>query len=170
MKYVIRFSPDDIAINGKPLQEEVERDIEREMFRLRIQVATLKDGSEKKELSAKLENVEKRSRENAQSKRDVEKDFLDAILAAKVKATAKASDAYEAMDLADRIQNECVDELILDDSERKTLEEAYEKAEKNETWGRWLRAIIKQIGRPQEYKEAEKAQVNSEGHEQTCMG
>jgi hypothetical protein len=153
MKYVIRFSEPGISINGKPVEEVISKLLREKIFNIRLQIETIPDGSGKKGLQSDLAALEKDIRESVKDMREVEKDILDGLLAAKIKDTPKASDAYGAMDFADRIQNS-EGEIVFDDSDLKLLQDSYEKSTKQDIWyTSKLRNLMRQIMKPVEFKE-----------------
>lgn len=159
-KYLITFSEKGIALGGKPLEEQLQEEIDNNLLRLRSQ-ANQAEGDEKAKIVELIGKVEDRIRKNAKDKRGIEKDVLDGILAAKAKGEAKAADMFSCLDLADRIQN-AEDSIELDEDDRKLLQGAYEKATKQDAWFIHLRGLMRQIARPElveEKKEDAKAEA-----------
>lgn len=147
MKYVIRFSSNDLALSGQNLSDAIAEEIEKNALVLRVQIANLQNQNEKAELERSIDKLEERIRKNARGLGDQEKDVLDLILAAYAKVQAKASDMFGALDLADRIKD-ADGAIIFDDTDQRILTEAYEKATKQEVWYTKMRTLMRQLAKP----------------------
>ena len=141
MKCKITFSGSDVAINGKPLQEEIDNEVQR---------TALKNGITDAEKIKQITEVLLKTFEN---KRQAEKAILEAILAAAAKET-KLSDLCVIMDMLEEMRG-VTDTWIVDERDFQYFEKGWEKATKQDIWFK-ASEILKQISRPVKIEEETK--------------
>jgi len=151
--YIIRFSSDKIYIDGKPLQEAIETEFNRNMS---VKIANNQIPNNAADREALEKSVRYIAESNMMSKRQIEKDILESLVS-KAMADEKKQSAWNVLNsIVDDIQN--ADEFVeIDKRYWKQINDSFEKfkpEEKEKMFFFWRKCkeLFKQLEVPEEKK------------------